>query len=102
MRTSPQDEAGLMKSLRVAKRRIAVLTAICDLTEIWSLAQVTGALSDLADHALDACLAHVLRRLHDAGEIQLQNPDDPCRDSGFVILGMGKAWLPGTELFQRY
>ncbi|RED53650.1 glutamate-ammonia-ligase adenylyltransferase [Aestuariispira insulae] len=84
------DEAGLMRELRIAKRRVAVTTALCDLTGIWSLPQVTGALSDLADFSLDACISHVLRRLHASGEITLSHPDDACRDSGFVILAMGK------------
>ena len=84
------DEAQLMKKLRIAKRQMALTTAIGDLTGIWGLHRVTRALSDLADNALNACIAHVIKKLAQAGEIQKDEQDCIGDGSGFVILGMGK------------
>ena len=44
----------LPDALRAAKRRFALITALADLGGVWSLMQVTGALTDLADRANDA------------------------------------------------
>ena len=43
----------LPTSLRQAKRRAALLTALADLGGVWSLMQVTRALTDLADRAVE-------------------------------------------------
>ncbi|WP_048862817.1 [protein-PII] uridylyltransferase family protein, partial [Acidisphaera rubrifaciens] len=56
----------------------------------WDLAQVTAALSALAEAALRRAVAHILRAGHDAGELRLPHPDEPEREAGFVVLGMGK------------
>ncbi len=47
----PLDALGA--GLRVAKRRVALLTALADLGGVWTLEQVTQALTDLADSAVD-------------------------------------------------
>jgi glutamate-ammonia-ligase adenylyltransferase len=46
------DRRELMAHLRESKRRAALLIALADLGGIWSLEQVTRALTDLADTAL--------------------------------------------------
>lgn len=84
------SEQSLMKELRVAKRRAALAIAIGDVTGLWPLLKVTGALSDVADHSLNAAAAHVLRQMAKAGTLRLKHEDDPCRDSGYTIIGMGK------------
>ncbi len=76
--------------LRTAKRRVALATALADIGGAWSLAQVTGALSDLADGALRILVAHLLRAAHDRGELRLPHPAAPARGSGFTVLAMGK------------
>lgn len=86
----------LMQWLRINKGKLALLVALCDISGAWPLEQVTGALSDFADaclhHALDALLqAAALRK-----EIQLPHLDSPSKDSGIIVLGMGK--LGGHEL----
>ena len=43
-------------ALRQAKRRIALLSALCDLGGVWSLEEVTGALTRLADKAVHLSL----------------------------------------------
>jgi glutamate-ammonia-ligase adenylyltransferase len=86
----------LASALRAAKRVVALAVAVADIGGLWSLEQVTAALSDLAEATLGQAVAHLLRAGHDAGEIVLPHPDDPARDSGLIVLGMGK--LGGREL----
>jgi glutamate-ammonia-ligase adenylyltransferase len=82
--------ADLAASLRQAKRVCALAIAVADIGGIWPLARVTEALSDLAEAALRACVAHLLRAAHDQGALRLPNPARPEAASGFVVLGMGK------------
>lgn len=84
------SHAQLAASLRQAKRQIALDIAIADLRGAWGLEQVTGALSELAEATLRAATRHLLRALHDQGKILLPYPDDPERDSGFVVFALGK------------
>ncbi len=91
LETSPeQDLAGVMKALRIAKGRIALLTALADMAEAWPLLKITRTLSDFASIATDYCLSHLLLAAHTKGEIALPYPDRPLQDSGVIILGMGK------------
>ncbi len=53
------DDVGtekLSSSLRCAKRRVALLTALCDLGGVWTLEQVTETLTDFADFAVHTAL----------------------------------------------
>jgi glutamate-ammonia-ligase adenylyltransferase len=77
-------------ALRIAKRRIALLTAIADITGFWSLEQVTGTLSDFAAGALGAACAYLLGIAARNGAFTLPDPADPQRDSGLIVLAMGK------------
>lgn len=80
----------LGQELRRAKRRIALLSGLCDLAGVWSLHQVTGALSDLADRATHAALrAHVAREI-ERGKLPGQTQDDIETCGGMVALAMGK------------
>ncbi|MCZ6483966.1 MAG: glutamine-synthetase adenylyltransferase, partial [Alphaproteobacteria bacterium] len=93
--TSPAGQGGgetvrIMAALRVAKSRAALLIALADITGAWSLEQVTEALSAFAGQALSIVTAHLLRQSAASGEIRLSHPDDPERDSGFIVLGLGK------------
>jgi len=80
----------LMAGLRVAKRQVALTVAVADIADFWDLGQVTGALSRFADLALDLAVEAVLRQMASAGRITLADPDQPCRNAGFTVLGMGK------------
>ena len=88
--------AGVMARLRRAKRRAALAIALADIAGAWPLEKVTGALSGFAEAALGAALRHLLRGLHEAGELALPEPGDPERASGLFALGMGK--LGASEL----
>lgn len=82
--------AEIRAGLRRAKRQVALIAAIADIGGLWSLEQVTGTLSLLAEAALRVATAHLLLGARQQGLLRLRDPGSPERDSGFVILGMGK------------
>jgi [glutamine synthetase] adenylyltransferase / [glutamine synthetase]-adenylyl-L-tyrosine phosphorylase len=84
------ERNSLMRTLRQAKRRAALLIAIADIAGWWPLERVTLALSDLAEAALGALARHLLGAAAAAGEIALPDAEDPERDCGFIVLGVGK------------
>ncbi|MCF4164515.1 bifunctional [glutamine synthetase] adenylyltransferase/[glutamine synthetase]-adenylyl-L-tyrosine phosphorylase [Zavarzinia compransoris] len=88
--TAPLDIESLMRHLRRAKARLALAAAHGDLVEGWPVMRTTIALSDFAERALSAAAAHALRLGARLGELTLAHDDDPERESGLVILGMGK------------
>ena len=69
-------------ALRRIKRRMALLTALADLGGVWSLEEVTGALSALADRAVEAALSHALARERARGRLP--------EGEGAFVLAMGK------------
>ena len=85
----PDDEA-LARFLRIAKRQTALAVALADITGVWPLEKVTGALSDFADAALRLAAGHLLRQANEQGTLPLKWPDDPERDSGLIVLALGK------------
>ena len=84
------DRAQLMSGLRIARRRMALTVGLADMTGLWPLEKVTGALSDFADAALEAALCHLLWTLAGRGDLVLADPQEPTRDCGYVVLAMGK------------
>ena len=56
----------------------------------WPLKRITRALSDFADAAVAAASSHLLRQAHNSGELELPHPEEPVRESGLIILGLGK------------
>lgn len=78
----------LASALRQAKRRAALLIALADLGGVWSLAEVTGALTALADRAVQVCVTTLV-----ADEIRrgkLPGATDATEGAGFVVIAMGK------------
>lgn len=88
--TSGLSHDSLMQHLRRAKATVALAAAVGDLAFAWPVMRTTGALSRLAMAALSSAAANQLRAAARMGEITLADEDDPERDSGLVILGMGK------------
>jgi glutamate-ammonia-ligase adenylyltransferase len=82
------DRPALMHTLRLFKRRVALLAAVADIARWWPLERVTAALSDCAERALAAAVRHLLAAA--SGEIALADLATPERRSGFIVLGMGK------------
>jgi glutamate-ammonia-ligase adenylyltransferase len=92
---SGENRAGLMRRLRIARRQVALLVAIGDIAGTWPLERQTDALSRFADAAIGAAIRHLLLSAADSGQFDIDR-SDPERDSGLVVLGMGK--LGGGEL----
>ncbi|TMV06468.1 glutamine-synthetase adenylyltransferase [Ruegeria sediminis] len=84
----PPDQ--LKPGLRLAKRRLALLTALADLSGAWPLEKVTAALTDFgalaADVAAKAEIAALIRR----NKLPGMTEDDVATAAGMVILAMGK------------
>jgi glutamate-ammonia-ligase adenylyltransferase len=85
--TTPEQ---VMKLLRMAKGQLALLTAIADIAELWALGQVTDALSRFAERSVNMTLDTLLLMAHQRGEIELPHPAQPSKDSGLIVLAMGK------------
>lgn len=81
---------GLGSALRQAKRRVALLTGLADLGGVWPLEAVTGALSALADRAVDISLKRLVADEIRRGKLPGQRPEDAETAAGMVVLAMGK------------
>jgi len=84
------NQAELYKLLRVAKGKVALLTALADISNEWPLEQVTKNLSDFANLAVNLTLKFLL---HTNREV-IKNHQ--LEHSGIIVLAMGK--LGGEEL----
>ena len=83
--------ARLRATLCAAKRIAALAIAWADLGGLWSLEQVTAALTRLAEAALRVTVDHLLH--HEAARGRIAPPRDgstPSRGSGFAVIAMGK------------
>ena len=79
----------LMHALRIARRRVALTTAIADIAGLWPLDAVMEALSAFADSALRVTLAHLLRAAAEKGLVPTGD-GDPRHAGGVFVLAMGK------------
>jgi glutamate-ammonia-ligase adenylyltransferase len=70
-------------ALRRAKARAGLLIALCDLGGVWPLETVTGALTRLADMAVDRAIRALIADEARRGRL-------PGGDAGMVVLAMGK------------
>ncbi len=86
----PLDLAALPKRLRDAKRQVALLTAFCDLAGVWSLEEVTKALTRFADLAVDRVVRALVRQSIDRGKLPGMTEADAETAAGFVAIAMGK------------
>jgi glutamate-ammonia-ligase adenylyltransferase len=76
--------------LRRAKRRVALLVALADLGGVWPLEAVTGALTALADRAVDLALRQLVGDEIRRGKLPGASPQDVEIAGGMVVLAMGK------------
>lgn len=77
-------------ALRRAKRHLSLVVALADIAGAWELEAVTGALSAFAEAATGCAAAYLLADAHRRGILVLPHPEEPQRDSGLLIIGMGK------------
>ncbi|MBH0237585.1 bifunctional [glutamine synthetase] adenylyltransferase/[glutamine synthetase]-adenylyl-L-tyrosine phosphorylase [Methylobrevis albus] len=86
----PPTEAEAMRLLRQVKQEAALLIALADLGGVWSLFEVTGALTRLADASVSAAIRFLLREAAAQGKFLPPDPADPEAGSGLIVLAMGK------------
>ena len=85
------DEGALARALRELRARVLLRTLARDLVGTATLAEVTGAMTDLAETALEAALAFA----HDRTDAECAVPPG-ARTQSLLVVGMGK--LGGREL----
>ncbi len=83
-------ETSLMVVLRKKKREAHVLIALADLSGVFTYQIACAWMTRLGEAALGVAIRFLLREAHDHGKINLSNRDDPEKDCGLIILGMGK------------
>ncbi len=81
------EEGALSAALRVGKGRVALLAAVAEVEGLWTTAQSTAALSDLADAALDAGLDFLVRRSVARGDLV---EGTTAATAGLAIFALGK------------
>ena len=91
-----ENQAALMRRLRMAKRQVALLAAVAELAGSWTLERQMEALSHFAEAAIGAAARHLLRAAAEGGRMTANDPRDPETGSGLIVLAMGK--LGGREL----
>jgi glutamate-ammonia-ligase adenylyltransferase len=84
------DVSEAMAPLRHLRRDMALLVALADLGGVWSVEEVTAALSRVADAAVRLAIDVALRQAADLGRIKLANAANPGPGSGLVVLALGK------------
>ena len=77
-------------ALRLAKRRLALWTALCDLSGIWQVEQVCGTLTDFADRAVQCAFDYAISQQIARGRLPGLARDAHPRDTGLFVLAMGK------------
>jgi glutamate-ammonia-ligase adenylyltransferase len=83
-------QAEIMTALRHAKAKASLLIALADLGEVWSVDEVTAALTRFADAMLEAAVNWLLLDATRAGKFRCIDEKDPSRHCGYVVLAMGK------------
>src|SRR5436305_11392038 len=83
------DQAALMRALRRARQEVALLIGLADLGGIWSLDEVTAALSRAADVFIRCALRFLLRDAEAHGRLRCESSrlEEDC---GLVVLALGK------------
>ena len=84
------DEAGIMRVLRLHKQDLALTLGLADICGAICLDQVTDALAGFADAALTAATRFCLRDLERRNKFEPKDPERPEDGSGLIILAMGK------------
>ena len=86
----------VMRVLRGMKAEAALLVALADIGGVWPVRRVTGALTELADTALDIAVGHLLREAVRQEKLTVPDSGRPETGSGYIVLAMGK--MGGHEL----
>ncbi|HVZ53365.1 MAG TPA: bifunctional [glutamine synthetase] adenylyltransferase/[glutamine synthetase]-adenylyl-L-tyrosine phosphorylase, partial [Pseudolabrys sp.] len=85
-----EDEAQALRLLRRMKAEAALLIALADIGGVWPVMRAAHALTDLADTAVNAAVRFAFNEAARAGRIVVNDPAEPERGSGYIVLAMGK------------
>lgn len=88
--TAADSQKSVMTLLRNYKRRIALTIALADISGVWTIDEVTQALSDAADCSVVCSVRYLLAGAANSGDLLPANVDAPEEGSGYFVLGMGK------------
>ncbi|MBV9218049.1 MAG: bifunctional [glutamine synthetase] adenylyltransferase/[glutamine synthetase]-adenylyl-L-tyrosine phosphorylase, partial [Methylobacteriaceae bacterium] len=84
------DAQVVMRALRRARQETALLVAFADIGGIWTLVEVTAALTRFADMAVAAAVRFLLRQATLERKLVGIDGDAPETGSGLVVLALGK------------
>ncbi|MBV1703112.1 MAG: bifunctional [glutamine synthetase] adenylyltransferase/[glutamine synthetase]-adenylyl-L-tyrosine phosphorylase [Hyphomicrobiales bacterium] len=84
------DDEAVMRLLRLARRKVALLIALADIGGVWSIDEVMEALTAFADTATSAALRQALRAAAAGGHLQLADHARPEANCGLTVLALGK------------
>src|SRR6266568_4141855 len=87
---SARSQAELMRILRDMKAEAALLIALADIAGVWELAFITGALTRVADTAVDLAVNHLIREAVKHRKLKAPVRKNPQSSSGYIVLAMGK------------
>jgi [glutamine synthetase] adenylyltransferase / [glutamine synthetase]-adenylyl-L-tyrosine phosphorylase len=82
------DADGMAAHLRLVKARFALFCGLCDLGNVWSLDDVTSALTRFADACVNVVVNHLLSEAHRSGRYVLPTPHEPAKGCSYVV----QAW----------
>ncbi|GAA0783991.1 bifunctional [glutamine synthetase] adenylyltransferase/[glutamine synthetase]-adenylyl-L-tyrosine phosphorylase [Roseibium denhamense] len=85
-----EDEADIMKVLRLLKQDLALTLGLADIAGAIGLNRVTHALAGFADASLTAAIRFCLDDLTRRNRFQPKDPERPEIGSGLIVLAMGK------------
>ncbi len=80
----------ISSNLRIAKQKAAVFIGLADLSGVWSVMEVTKALTLFADACLNASINFLLRENAAKQKLTLRHSENPSEQCGYVVLAMGK------------
>jgi [glutamine synthetase] adenylyltransferase / [glutamine synthetase]-adenylyl-L-tyrosine phosphorylase len=80
----------IMSALRIAKQKAALLIGLADIGGVWSVTEVTKALTQFADACLNAAVNFLLRENAALKKLSLIGSENPAKNCGYVVLAMGK------------
>ncbi len=86
----PTTTPDLMTALRRFKAEVALLIALADLGGVWTVTDVTEALTCAADAATAAAVRFLFDQATHRGDWTGEASDNPAARSGYIVIAMGK------------
>jgi [glutamine synthetase] adenylyltransferase / [glutamine synthetase]-adenylyl-L-tyrosine phosphorylase len=80
----------ISSGLRIAKQKAALFIGLADLGNVWTVMEITRALTLFADACLNATINFLLRESAAKQKLTLRNSENPSQQCGYVVLAMGK------------